>query len=42
MVSGDDSLLDSEPPVRDQWAAVEPMLALTFKKERGRYANWEV
>jgi len=40
MVSGDDSLLDSEPPVRDQWAAVEPMLALTFKKERGRYATF--
>ncbi|AAK52838.2 polyprotein [Maize rayado fino virus] len=40
MVSGDDSLLDSEPPVRDQWSAIAPMLALTFKKERGRYATF--
>ncbi|QID59002.1 polyprotein [Camellia-associated marafivirus] len=40
MISGDDSLLDSEPPSRPEWSVVEPLLALRFKKERGRYATF--
>jgi hypothetical protein len=40
MVSGDDSLLDQEPPVRDEWPALRELLALRFKKERGRYATF--
>nr|QXV86632.1 polyprotein [Tymoviridae sp.] len=40
MVSGDDSLMDAEPPRRPEWASIEPMLALSFKKERGRYATF--
>ncbi|AAC57874.1 replicase-associated polyprotein [Oat blue dwarf virus] len=40
MVSGDDSLLDFEPPRRPEWVAIEPLLALRFKKERGLYATF--
>jgi hypothetical protein len=40
MVSGDDSLLDREPPVRSEWAYLKDLLALRFKKERGRYATF--
>nr|WMN13769.1 polyprotein [Triticum aestivum marafivirus] len=40
MVSGDDSLLDREPPVRPQWVVLAPLLAIRFKKERSRYATF--
>ncbi|ACV53023.1 polyprotein [Blackberry virus S] len=40
MISGDDSLLDFEPPRRPEWSALEPLLALRFKKERDRYATF--
>nr|UTM04229.1 polyprotein [Grapevine asteroid mosaic associated virus] len=40
MVSGDDSLLDCEPPRRPEWVVIQPMLALRFKKERSRYATF--
>ncbi|AAW88343.1 replicase-associated polyprotein [Citrus sudden death-associated virus] len=40
MVSGDDSLLDREPPTRPEWVILQPLLSLRFKKERGRYATF--
>nr|ARI47198.1 polyprotein [Peach virus T] len=40
MVSGDDSLLDFEPPTLPNWAAIRPLLALTFKKERSLYPTF--
>ncbi|UED13285.1 polyprotein [Pennisetum glaucum marafivirus] len=40
MVSGDDSLLDREPPVRPDWSYIKDLLALRFKKEKGRYATF--
>ncbi|QOQ52503.1 polyprotein [Citrus virus C] len=38
MVSGDDSLIDSLPPQRFSWPAIEPMLSLRFKKEYSKYS----
>ncbi|ACN94861.2 replicase-associated polyprotein [Olive latent virus 3] len=38
MVSGDDSLLDSKPPIRDEWTGIAPLLALRFKTELDRYS----
>nr|QCC30253.1 polymerase [Marafivirus pruni] len=40
MVSGDDSLLDFEPPTLPTWAAIQPLLALRFKKERSLYPTF--
>nr|UBZ25923.1 polyprotein [Nectarine marafivirus M] len=40
MVSGDDSLLDYEPPTRPTWNSIKPLLALRFKKERDLYATF--
>jgi hypothetical protein len=37
MISGDDSLLDSEPPTSPFWAAVSPLVHLQFKTELSPY-----
>ncbi|UWS64431.1 polyprotein [Sea buckthorn marafivirus] len=38
MISGDDSLIDSLPPPRDNWPALSNLLALRFKTEFDRYS----
>jgi len=37
LVSGDDSFISPPPPKNPLWAAVEPLLTLTFKTESSRY-----
>nr|DAF42470.1 TPA_exp: polyprotein [Glehnia littoralis marafivirus] len=37
LVSGDDSLIDSIPPVQSSWPSIEPLLNLKFKTEVSRY-----
>jgi hypothetical protein len=38
MVSGDDSLIDSIPPLNQAWPSIQPLLSLRFKIEIDKYA----